>query len=193
MSALLLSVLVALTALAQAMPIKLAKESKLWIEGDSNFHPWSCSAKTVAAVVGAEESAAAQPARSLALRVPVTDLDCGSGFFNGKLRDALKSDEHPAIEYRLISTERMAGEGVVLQVTGALTIAGRTRRVTFVVEAATGPDGSVYAMGTVPLLMSDFGVEPPSAMLGALKAYDPLTVRFELHTLPQVAASIARR
>ncbi len=183
----LLSVLLVLTALAQARPIKLAKESKLWIEGDTNFHPWSCTARTVDARAGAEVSAWAQPARSLALRVPVTDLDCGSRFFNGKLRDALKSDEHPAIEYRLLSTERVAGEGVVLQATGALTIAGRTRRVTFVVEAATSSDGSIYAIGAVPLLMSDFGVEPPSAMLGALKAYDPLTVRFELHTLPQVA------
>jgi hypothetical protein len=41
-------------------------------------------------------------------------------------------------------------------------------------------DGSIAVRGSVPLFMSDFGIEPPTAMLGMLKTADQVTVKFEL-------------
>jgi len=56
--------------------------------------------------------------------------------------------------------------------------------VTFAVDAAVDADGSVIAMGTIPLLMSEVGVEPPSAMLGMLKTADRITLKFEVRAVP---------
>ena len=42
------------------------------------------------------------------------------------------------------------------------------------------PDGSIALTGSLSLLMTDFGVEPPTAMLGMMKTADQVTVKFEL-------------
>jgi hypothetical protein len=34
-------------------------------------------------------------------------------------------------------------------------------------------------MGTLDLLMTDFGIEPPTAMMGVLKTDPKVTIRFE--------------
>src|SRR5205823_14314304 len=116
-----------------------------------------------------------QIARALMLRVPVAGLECGNDKMNDKLREALDAEKHPAIDYHLIRAEQVAGDPAHLKATGALTIAGKTRTVTFLVEVDTSPDGATHAKGTVPILMTSFGVEPPTALL-VLKTYDKVVV-----------------
>jgi hypothetical protein len=60
------------------------------------------------------------------------------------------------------------------------------------VTAARLPDGSVKAEGEVPLLMTDFGVTPPTALLGTLRTDNKITVKFSLLVGPQtIAAALA--
>ena len=179
--------LIAQVAVSQGAPFALAPESKIWIEGDSSVHPWSCKATKFTAGISADP-AAEQPARSLALHIPVEAIECGSGLMNGNLRNALKAEDYPTIEYKLITARRLPGDGVILQTRGELSIAGHKRPVNITVDAAVNPDGSIYAIGKMPLKMSDFGVDPPSAMFGAIKTYDALQVKFEIHTVPLPAA-----
>ncbi len=115
-------------------------------------------------------------------------LECGDGKMNEKLRDALHADQHPAIEYHLIRAERVEGETLVLKTTGALTINGKTRTTAFAVHVVLDPDGTARASGSVDILMTDFGVEPPTALLGVLKTYDKVTVNFEIRTTPLSSA-----
>ncbi len=86
--------LIAQVAVSQGAPFALAPESKIWIEGDSNIHPWSCKATRLKANITADVTAE-QPARSLALQIPVEALECGSGLMNSNLRKALKAENYP--------------------------------------------------------------------------------------------------
>jgi len=172
-----------LIPLIAAQMLALAPQSRLWIDGDSNLHPWTCQA------IGPEarieiDGATAQIARALTLRVRVDALECGNGKMNEKLREALKSEEWPVIEYRLVQAERL-GDGPRLKAIGELTVAGQTRTVSFLVDVTLKSDGTAGARGNVEINMSDFGVEPPSAMLGLLKTYDRITVSFEIQTVPR--------
>ena len=169
--------------LIAAQIIAFAPESKLWIEGDSNLHPWSCTATRPESRLEVDPSAA-EIARSLSLLVEVDGLECGSGKMNDKLREALGSEKHPFIEYNLVRAERLPGAALKLKTTGELTIAGNTRLVSFTVDVEMAPDGSAQARGKVDVLMTDFGVEPPTALLGVLKTYDKVTVNFEIRTTP---------
>jgi polyisoprenoid-binding protein YceI len=172
-----------LSLLLIAQVFAFAPESKLWIEGDSNLHPWSCQATSPEAQIEIDTSAP-ELARRLSLSLQVNGLECGSGKMNDKLRDALNADTHPVIEYRLTKSERVPGDALQLKATGELTLNGNTRPITFTVDVVLDPDGTARASGSVDILMTDFGVDPPTALI-FLKTYDLVTVKFEIHAIPR--------
>jgi hypothetical protein len=47
----------------------------------------------------------------------------------------------------------------------------------------------VKAEGELPLLMTDFGVKPPTALLGTLRTDNKITVKFSLLVGPQVLSA----
>ncbi len=175
--------MLSLVPLIAAQILALAPDSKVWIEGDSNLHPWSCAATRPESKMEVDASAP-EIARSLSLLVEVSGLECGSGKMNEKLRDALQSEKHPYIEYSLVKAQRVPGAALKLDAAGELTIAGKTQPVRFVVDVEMSPDGTAKARGKVDVLMSSFGVEPPTALLGVLKTYDKVTVHFEIRAVP---------
>lgn len=42
----------------------------------------------------------------------------------------------------------------------------------------------MHAQGTLPIQMTDFNVEPPTAMLGLIRARDKITVHFDITAVP---------
>lgn len=187
-----LATAIAAPAFAGAQTVKLAArgDSKLWIEGNSNVHAWSCNATKFETSVDAD-AAVRTPATNFAgqvknveLKVPVDALDCGHGAMNKNLRKAVKSDKYPAIEYSLTSytvKPGAAADTYTLQTVGTLAVAGQKSTVKADVSATRLADGTIRAQGTVPILMSEYGIKPPTAMLGALKTDNKVTVRFDLH------------
>jgi hypothetical protein len=59
-----------------------------------------------------------------------------------------------------------------------LKIAGVEREVAFDLKTQR-KEGSLVVRGEVPLLMTDYGITPPKAMLGMLKTDPKVTVTFE--------------
>ena len=173
-------------ALLVAAPLALAPESRLWIEGDSSMHAWSCKAEKFGVTGEAQPAKLGElPAvRTLRVTVPVASLNCKNDTMNDKLREALKADKHPRVEFVLASLQPQPGAPSAqhkLQAIGELTIAGRALSAPIDLVAVVQPDGTVAVHGNLPLLMTDFGVDPPSAMLGLMKTKDAVTVKFELH------------
>ena len=125
----------------------------------------------------AESGESAVPS-SVTIRVAVDEIECGKGVMNKKLRDALKSDKNPEVTFVLDSAS-LEGSGK-LAATGNLTIAGKTRPVEFEVTEKTTDAGLNYE-GSVDLLMTDFDVKPPTAMLGTMKTKDEVTVSFSVN------------
>ncbi len=178
----LIAALLSQLVIAQGAPYQLNPHSRLWIEGDSNLHAWSCDAKKVDAAIEVDPTAP-EMAKGLAVHIPTANIDCGNGGMNGRLRDALKT---PSIDFKLISAERLPGDGVKLKARGSLTIAGVTRIANIYVNGTVQPDGTIRATGSLPMKMSMFGVEPPGALF--LKTYDDITVKFDLSVSQHNAA-----
>jgi len=44
--------------------------------------------------------------------------------------------------------------------------------------------GRMHAQGTLPIQMTDFNVEPPTAMLGLIRVRDEITVHFDITAVP---------
>ena len=158
-------------------------ESRLWVEGTSTVHDWTCEAEAFTGNLQAVATDA--DLSSLAgttVEVAVPGIDCDSGTMNGKVQDALEADDHPRIAFTLTRAdvgEQGADGWFVIDATGKLTIAGTTRPVQMDVRGKALGGGRFQLAGQAPVRMTDFGVDPPTAMLGTLKTGDDVTVHFD--------------
>jgi polyisoprenoid-binding protein YceI len=117
--------------------------------------------------------------------VPVASFDCGDKRMNRDFTAAMKAEAFPEISFELIKaavfeTAKNEETSLKIGITGRLSIAGTERTVALTISAWDLGDGRYRAQGHVPLRMSTFGVDPPSALLGLIKARDDILVRFDL-------------
>jgi polyisoprenoid-binding protein YceI len=86
----------------------------------------------------------------------------------------LDTAKYPVMSFHSESVEA-AGDGY--KVTGELTIRGMTKPVVLSVKAR--PEGdSLVVEGESSFSMAKFGLKPPSALLGAIRTKDEMTLRF---------------
>lgn len=182
----------------QSTRLTVGPESKLWVEGGSNLHDWSCKASSVDAAIEVDDAffktktVSATSLKKVQVKVPVRNLKCGNGKMDNNLYKALKADDAPEISYSLATFDVVPGattDSFTVKAVGALTIAGSEKTLTIDVTAARLPDGSIRAEGALPLLMTDFGVKPPTALLGTLRTDNKITVKFSLFVGPQALSA----
>lgn len=173
----------ALAAPAAAAQLVLDPASRLWIDGDSNVHAWTCSAPLHDFAAEAQSVDAPRVPGSLArlvTAVVIKEISCGDSTMDGKLREALKAGEHPRITFVLSSYEAtVEGSSAVIHAAGVLTIAGVAKTVVLTGTANRTGD-HVQGRGSVALRMTDFGVSPPTALVGVLRTHDEITIRFDV-------------
>jgi polyisoprenoid-binding protein YceI len=181
--------------------VAVAPDSKLWIEGTSNLHSWSCQATTMDAAIEFDAAALAQVAvappkalKKVEVKVPVKSLKCNHGGMDGNVYKALKADDSPEISYIMATFEAVPGEAkdsFTLHAVGTLKIAGKENPLKLDVAATRMPDGSVKATGVVPILMTDYGIQPPTAIFGRLKTGNEVKVNFALSVGAKAIAAAA--
>jgi len=181
-----------------AQQIKLTKESQLWVEGDSTLHKYRLDAKDLQAVFGVTGSAGVVNAAALQtliehggitaleVRVPVGRLVSGDDGLDDNLRGALKADQHPELRFQMDSYQSSPGADsatLLLRIKGRLQISGVEKPVEIDAIAARGTT-ALRVMGSKKLLMTDYGIKPPTFMLGMMSVSDPITVHFDLRLEP---------
>lgn len=179
----LLSVIAAATS-AQAPAqgrLALLSGSRVWIEGTSNVNAFTCEGNRITGQ-GAF-GGGGQEVSDLSVVVPVRSLDCGNRQMNKDLFTALKGAAHPRITFSLSGLTTSGGSSASWQrarAAGQLQVAGISRPAQLDLQVRRLPDGRLQLRGSAALLMSDFGIEPPTAMLGLIKARNAFTVHVDL-------------
>jgi polyisoprenoid-binding protein YceI len=181
--------------------VAVASESKLWIEGTSNLHGWKCAAEKMDAAIEVDAAAATQigtaapsALKKVHVKVPVRSLKCGHGAMDNNLYKALNADASPDVSYILATFEATPNEtkdSFTLHTVGTLTVAGKENKLEMDVVATRMPDGSVTAKGVVPIKMTDFGIQPPTAIFGRLKTGNEVKVGFDLLVSAKAIAAAA--
>src|SRR5688500_5749503 len=100
---------------------------------------------------------------------------------NSHMLEALKATENPEITFRMESYDlAAAGAGMAGTLRGQLTLGGVTRPIVVEAVAADGGNGTLLVTGKHVVKMTEFGLKPPSLMLGTMKVGNDVTVGFEL-------------
>jgi polyisoprenoid-binding protein YceI len=181
------ALLVPQTTLAQAAgQLKLLPESRVWIEGTSNRDNWTVNATQMDGFVALQPAGNALRAATGRFSVASASLEGGRGPIMDRLmHGALKSGEHPNIVYELVSLDPIpAGAGKHrLNTRGRVTLAGVTKEIEAPAEVER-VGGNLRFTGNYPLQMSDYGIQAPTAMFGALRTGDRVVIHFELLVKP---------
>lgn len=172
-------------ARAQA-PLSINKAT-VTIAGTSNVHDYTASTSTVRVVKAQVTagttgsgfwSAVVRPGtlEAFEVAIPVKTLHSTRDGLDSNMHKALNLKAHPEIVYRLKGLEAKSGG---LRALGTLKIAGVEKDVAFDLTA-TEAEGGLVVKGAIDLLMTDFGIAPPKAMLGMLKTDPKVTVSFSV-------------
>ena len=157
--------------------LTLGKESRVWLEGTSTVRSYKCTATKFDMAVSAEtEESPSEMVKSASLVVPVAQLECGNKTMNEHMRKALKAEANPQITWKMTSYQ-VQGANVVIN--GKLTIAGKENAIELR-GTGSAENGTIRFKGSKQFKMTEYGVKPPSLMLGTMKVGDPVTVSFDL-------------
>jgi polyisoprenoid-binding protein YceI len=158
------------------------------ISGTSNIHPYTASTTTLRVVqlrfapalndpAFLDEIVSPEALTAFEIAIPAATLTSPKEGIDKNMHKALKVEAHPEITFRLTRLERGDAPGV-LRAVGTLQIAGVSREVALNLTA-TQRSGAVSVKGELQLLMTDYGVTPPKALMGMLKTDPKVTVTFE--------------
>jgi polyisoprenoid-binding protein YceI len=174
--------------IAQSNNVTLLEKSTMQIDGTSNVHDWTADVEQMNFDISFDRSAVEgeslkNPVTGLSLTIPVEGLESGKGRMNGKMYDALQKDDHPTITFEMSSselTETTSDTGFMLNTSGTLTVAGTSNEISFPVEGTIQDNGTFKFTGSYKIDMNDYNVDPPTAMLGAVRSGEMVTINFEL-------------
>lgn len=161
---------------------------KVSVKGSSTLHEWEAIASVISEVPPrlTTDLNSADGFENFGFKVGVEGLDGGRGAsMNKKIRTALAATDHPNIIYisKSVALES-SDEGQILKTSGVVEIAGKKMDVE--VDANVEIlDKNLIIKGSKALKMSDFDIEPPSAMFGQIKTRDDITVHFEFNYVAQ--------
>lgn len=184
--ALIMLILVTQTVEAQNVEARVEPGSAIMIDGTSSVNSFTCTADDVDGRATLQSAGAPARQADVVVVVPVRDFDCGKRRMNSDMHAALKADRFPAITFELERAsveERVGHEGRFvhdLNVQGRISIAGTERSIILPVRGRQTEDGTFRVTGEVQLKMTDFGIDPPTALLGLVQAHDDIVVRFDI-------------
>jgi polyisoprenoid-binding protein YceI len=170
----------------------LSPQSKLWLIGDSSLHVYESTATTLNASLSFKPGTGTLLERlknngleKLDVAVPVKDMRSGKGALDKNMQKALKAQDNPDITFHMQSYRVLSfsDQKVELKAAGALKIAGVEQTVELD-GTASAAGGKLEILGKKALLMTDYGVKPPS-ILGLVKTRNEVTVYFDLIINPE--------
>jgi len=176
----------------------LESGSRLWLEGNSTLHRYESTASrfevrveaaqglATAGPEGLEQLVKAGSVKTVEVTIPVAAMQSGKSGLDKNMRSALKADRFPNITFHLerytVGASR-SSDSLVIEAHGMLTVAGVEKPVDLHAGAVRSAD-ALRIRGTKELQMTDFGVKPPTMMMGAVKTSNEIVIQFDLLLAP---------
>ncbi len=169
----------------KSQSFQLSENQSLSITGTSTLHNWKVD---VSEVIGWPNTINVNSKLEIIeLSAEIISMDGGRGAsMNGKIQKAFNSTEFPLVTY--VQSEPASANvtdgKVSISSKGVLSMAGTEKEVSFDIIGII--EGSMMTFsGKYPLKMTDFGIEPPSAMFGQIQTDDDVMVVFKIEYIKE--------
>ncbi len=177
-------IMIAITTGVKAQTYKLTTDATVKVLGTSNVHDWVMSAGKIESQGNFKmEGGALNALTSFSFSVDAKSLKSEHESMDKRTYKTIKADQFPKVTYKLISaaiTTIQKGK-YLIKAKGDLTIAGATQTIVMDITAVVNADNNtITCSGTESLKLTDYKIDPPSFMLGAMKVKNDLTIQFNL-------------
>ncbi len=168
--------------------------STVTVTGSTNVHGYTATTTAVrvtSAKTGAFDgglwSLVEKPAlvEAFEITIPAASLHSTKDGIDKNMHKALNVTVHKDITFRVKSLASHGAAGA-LRAFGSLTIAGVTKDVTLDLTAKRA-GANLSVAGELPLLMTDYGIKPPKAMMGMMKTDPKIVIRVDLVLAPRAS------
>lgn len=157
--------------------------SSVEVEGTSNIHDWKITGNEFEGSLKAELlDGQLVKIEQLVFAVEAESLKSGKGGMDKNTYKALKTDANKQIIYQLQKVNNIdcvSNSSCKIVTTGFLTIAGTKKQVDVVFDAKVSGD-KIVITGEKKLKMTDYKVDPPTAMFGTITTGDDVNVKFKV-------------
>ncbi|GGK18496.1 hypothetical protein GCM10007962_10840 [Yeosuana aromativorans] len=166
--------------LTQAQEFKLLKEeSSLKIMGTSSIHDWHEVAEDQSGKINFNNLETGQ-IEKININIVAESLKSGKRGMDKNTYKALKTDKYKTISFQLTEVKKTISKdnGVFdVNAIGDLTIAGvkKTISLDFTLSVT---DSKIKLTGEKKIKMTEFNIEPPTALFGTITTGDEITVEF---------------
>jgi hypothetical protein len=161
-------------------------ESRLAINGKTNVNKYTCSIARYAGsdtlVIKGERGKGAIFSKGI-VKLIATEFDCNINFITNDFQKTINAEEYPHITIDFLSF----GQEPTFQATEEkfkgkmrLSLAGKSKPVEIRCAIKKDEKGYFHLTGRKDFNFSDFGLKPPSKMLGTVKVQEKITVNFHL-------------
>jgi len=178
---------VALPLLSTAQFRYTTQKAAVSIAGTSSLHDWTEKSKEGAGVAVFTFADDKLVLNGLSFVVPVKSLKSEHSSMDNNTYKALKADKNPNITYTATTAHltRIDAETFNATTTGTLTIAGTTNNVEIAANVKVNPDKTITVTGSKKIKMTDYKVDPPTAVMGTIKTGNDITISFNCKFIKQ--------
>jgi len=159
------------------------KDATIKVLGSSNVHDWTMTSATMESHGEFKfDDGTLHSLTSFSLSVDAKSLKSEHESMDNRTYKTIKADQFPKITYKLNSAviTLLQKNKYQIKATGDLTIAGTTQTIVLNVTAVVNADNTITCTGSQKIKLTDYKIQPPSFMLGAMKVADDLTIQYNL-------------
>lgn len=176
---LLVSILLITTSKAQEIYQVVSSESSILIKGTSSLHEWESNAEQFEGSASfITENGALTNIEALSFSVVTESIKSGKRIMDNKIKDALDAKKHALITFSFSKIEEVSGDSIT--VSGNLSLAGISKEISLTGAYQVEANGNITISGMEPIDMEDYGIKPPTAMMGTLKTGKDVEVEFQI-------------
>jgi polyisoprenoid-binding protein YceI len=163
--------------------VSQGKDVTIKVLGSSNIHDWTMTATGIESQGQFKfEGGQLQALTSFGLVVEAKSLKSESTSMDGRCYKTIKADQYPKITFKLTSAAvtEVQKNKYTIKASGELTISGATQPVVLTVTAVVNADNTITCTGAQKVKLTDYKIDPPTFLLGAMKVYNDLTIQYNL-------------
>jgi polyisoprenoid-binding protein YceI len=157
--------------------------SSIKVDGSSNLHDWTMKATTITSSAAFSfKEGKLNDVTALSFAIKVKDLKSDEDLLNSRAYKAMNADKYPTITFKLSSATvtPLANGHFTIKASGKLQISGVTKDIVLYADAVQNTDKTISCTGSEKLQISNYGIAPPSFMLGALKVKNDVSISYNL-------------
>lgn len=179
----LLVLLCSIATTSQAQTRFYEQALSMSIKGTSTLHDWEMKSEKGDVEAAIDITSDKITFSSLTFTMPANTLKSGHGMMDKNTYKALNTSKNPSITFSLKSANiTPAGNNTYnFRGLGNLTIAGTTHLTDLVATLKYNPlDKTFTCIGSKKFKMTDYGVKPPTVMMGTIKTGDDISISYNL-------------